>query len=68
MMDKLIIQKEIPKISSINRTIRLAPECFDAITNISKNTGVSFNKVVSQCLEFALNHIDEDLKKAPEEE
>lgn len=67
-MDELIIKKEIPKISSINRTIRMAPECFDSIMNISKNTGVSFNKVVSQCLEFALEHIDAELKKNPEEE
>jgi len=34
------------KMPSINRTIRISPECFEQITEISKNTGVSFNQVV----------------------
>ncbi|MEG2380173.1 MAG: ribbon-helix-helix domain-containing protein [Oscillospiraceae bacterium] len=58
-MDKLIIKKDEEKISSINRTIRIKPECFDKLMEISEKTGVSFNKIVNQCLEYALKNLEE---------
>lgn len=59
-MDKLVIKKESEKISSINRTIRIKPECFDKLMKISEKTGVSFNKIVGQCLDYALEHISDE--------
>ena len=58
-MKKLVIKSNEDKISSINRTIRIKPECFDKIMEISEKTGVSFNKVVNQCLEYALENLDD---------
>ena len=58
-MKKLIIKTESEKIKSINRTIRIKPECFDKIMEISENTGISFNKVVNQCLDYALENLEE---------
>ena len=59
-MDKFEINKEDGKISSINRTIRMKPEHFDRITELSEKTGVSFNKIVIQCIEYALENLRED--------
>ena len=58
-MGKLLIKKETEKIASINRTIRIKPKYFDKLMEISERTGVSFNKVVNQCLEYALENLEE---------
>jgi len=58
-MGKLIIKANEEKISSINRTIRIKPECFDKLMEVSEKTGISFNKVVNQCLEYALENLEE---------
>ena len=59
-MDKFKIVKDNEKISSINRTIRFKPELFERIEALQKKTGVSFNKICAQCIEFALSNMDED--------
>lgn len=53
------IQKEEEKISSINRTIRMKPEVFETLTQLSEESGVSFNKLVNQCIEYALANMKE---------
>ena len=58
-MGKLIIKNESEKISSINRTIRIKPDCFEKLMSLSEKHGISFNKVVNQCLEYALENLDE---------
>lgn len=50
------------KISSISRTIRLKAETFDKINELNLKTGVSFNKIVNQCIEYALANMEEDIK------
>lgn len=59
-MEKFTIKKEEDKISSINRTIRLKPESFDKLTELSEKNGISFNKVVNQCIEYALKNLAEE--------
>lgn len=54
------LEKDAEKISSINRTIRMKPDVFDKITALSDETGISFNKIVSQCLEYALNSMEKE--------
>lgn len=54
------ISKEDEKISSINRTIRLKPEVFEELMTLSEKTGVSFNKIVNQCIEYALSSMTKD--------
>ena len=58
-MDSFIIDTSDLKISSISRTIRMKVEVFDRINEINRKTGVSFNKIVNQCIEYALAHYDE---------
>jgi len=59
-MKKLVIKKDAEKISSINRTIRFKPEHFDVLMELSEKTGVSFNKIVNQCLDFAIENLAEE--------
>ena len=58
-MDYFCINQKNERISSINRTIRMKPELFERITELSERTGVSFNKIVNQCIAYALEHYQE---------
>ena len=57
------IEKSTNKISSINRTIRLKPEHFDKLMQLSKESGISFNGIVGQCIEYALKNLEKDNSK-----
>ena len=57
-MDKFVIKSDENKISSINRTVRFKPEHFEKLSELSEQSGISFNKVLTQCIEFALSHLD----------
>ena len=59
-MENFVIDKTDWKMSSISRTIRMKEETFDRINEINRQTGVSFNKIVNQCIEYALAHYDEN--------
>lgn len=59
-MEKIVIDKTDRKMSSISRTIRMKEETFDRINEINRQTGVSFNKIVNQCIEYALAHYDDE--------
>ena len=61
-MEKFKINKDEVKISSINRTIRIKPESFEKLMELSEKNNISFNKVINQCIEFALNNLEEDEK------
>lgn len=58
MSDVFEIRKDEEKIASINRTIRFKPELFDRMVLESEKAGVSFNKAVNQCIEYALDHME----------
>ena len=55
-MDQFTIDTSEKKMSSISRTIRMREETFDRINEINRRTGVSFNRIVNQCIEYALAH------------
>lgn len=57
-MEPFKLEKDAEKISSINRTIRMKPDVFEKITILSEETGLSFNKIANQCLEYALNNME----------
>lgn len=59
-MEAFKINTEEEKISSISRTIRMKVETFDKINEINQKTGVSFNKIVNQCIEYALKNMVEE--------
>lgn len=56
-MAKFKIDKEKLNSKSVNRTIRLKQETFNKLVEISENNGVSFNKIINECIEYALSHM-----------
>lgn len=56
-MAKFKIDKEKIKTVTINRTIRLKESTFNRLMELSKESGVSFNKVVCECIEYSLSHM-----------
>lgn len=58
-MKKFRIEKNVVKISSINRTIRLKPENFEKLMELSEKNNISFNRVINQCVEYALGNLEE---------
>lgn len=58
-MEHFIIKANGPRISSINRTVRFRPETFETLCALSETHGVSFNKLVNQCVEYALENLEE---------
>ena len=59
-MQPFRIDKNEEKISSVSRTIRMKSSTYDRIEELNIKTGVSFNKIVNQCLVYALNNYAED--------
>ena len=64
-MEKFRINLEDEKISSVSRTIRMKSETFDRINELNMKTGVSFNKIVNQCIEYALANYSGDEDSIP---
>lgn len=54
------IETEDERLSTVSRTIRMKTETFDRINELNLKTGVSFNKIVNQCIEYALENYEED--------
>ena len=59
-MGKFVIQKNTKPITSVNRTIRIKRETFDQLMDLSMKYDISFNKVLNQCLNYALENLQED--------
>ncbi len=59
-MQKFTVEKDAEKIASINRTIRLKPDHFEKLMELSAKSDVSFNKVVNQCIEYALRNLKDE--------
>ena len=58
-MDDFWIERAPEKLSSLSRTIRLDAALFERIMEESEKTGVSFNKIVNQCITYAFQHYRE---------
>lgn len=56
-MAKFKLDKEKLNAKSVNRSIRLKQETYAKLLEISKNNDVSLNKVISECIEYALSHM-----------
>lgn len=52
----------IKKPKSSNRTIRMPDDLIDKISRIAAEQDISFNQLVIQCCDFALEHLKENIK------
>ena len=50
----------IKKTTSSNRTVRMPDELIEKLSILSGNKGISFNQLVIQCCEFALEHLSNE--------
>ena len=66
-MDTFKIDTTDNRMSTISRTIRMKETTFDLINELNRQTGVSFNKIVNQCIEYALSHYEDAAKDAEAE-
>ena len=53
---------EIKKTSESNKTIRMPDSLIEKLKNLAKNNGVSFNQLVSQCCEYAIENLNQSNK------
>lgn len=44
----------------INKTFRLPKELVQELQTVAQNQGVSLNKLVQQCCEYALKNLDKE--------
>ena len=58
-MEYFEINSNKKKTESVNRTIRMTAKQFNQVMELSERTGVSFNKVIIQCISYALSHMKE---------
>ena len=49
----------IKKPTSSNRTVRMPDDLIEKISNLAAAQGISFNQLVIQCCEFALDHLSD---------
>ena len=53
----------IKKPTSSNRTIRMPDDLIETLGKLANEQGISFNQLVIQCCEFALEHLEKPDKK-----
>lgn len=51
---------EVKKTKSSNKTIRMPDELIEKLQSIADKNDISFNQLVVQCCEYALNDISKD--------
>ena len=56
MSDKIF---KIKKIQSSNKTIRMPDVLIEKLQTLADSNDISFNQLVVQCCEFALENMDE---------
>jgi len=56
-MAKFKIDKEKLNSKSINRSVRFDSKMYERLERLSVENGVSFNKIVKECIAYALSHM-----------
>lgn len=51
---------KVQKPKTVNKTFRLPKELVQELQTVAQNQGVSLNKLVQQCCEYALKNLDKE--------
>lgn len=51
---------KVQKPETVNKTFRLPKELVQELQTVAQNQGVSLNKLVQQCCEYALKNLDKE--------
>lgn len=58
---KFKIEPQLPKVEpSLNKTLRLKENLINQIQDIADKNNISFNYLVSQMLQYALDNLEEE--------
>ncbi|MBR2828821.1 MAG: hypothetical protein IKE70_06290 [Bacilli bacterium] len=61
-MDNFKLPKENDQ-KSVLKTIRLKYKLFEKIELLSKQNNISINRIINECIEFALDHFTDNTPK-----
>ena len=59
-MSAFVINPNAGKMTAINRTIRIRGDLFEKLSDLSEKHDITFNKLVNQCIEYALENLSDD--------
>lgn len=51
---------KVHKIEYVNKTFRMPHELVKALESVAQQKDVSLNQLVTQCCQYALDHLDTD--------
>lgn len=57
-MDKFVLITKGVKDCNNKSIIRLTPSCYEKVFNLKLKTGLSMRAILEQCVDFALDHLD----------
>ena len=57
-MDKFVLIGIGQKDSVNSSVVRVTPSCFDKLHSLKCSTGISMCKILEQCVDFALEHME----------
>lgn len=58
-MDKFVLIAEGSKDSQRKSVVKLTPDCYEKVYDLKCKTGISMRKILEQCVDFALEHLDD---------
>ena len=58
-MDKFVLIGKGKKDSRGKSVIQLTPSCYEKVFDLKLKTGLSMRKILEQCVDFALDHLDD---------
>ena len=58
-VEKLVIQQGEKGSNTLTRTIRISGSSYDEITKLAEKNHITFNNVVNQLIEYALNNVED---------
>lgn len=61
-MHKFIIPN-IEEENTITKTIRIRRSTANKLENLAVNNNITFNRLVNECIDYALQNMEEDTKK-----
>lgn len=59
-MDKFVLIGIGNKDSDNRSIMRVTPSCYSKVHALKQKTGLSMSKIIEQCVDFALEHMEDD--------
>lgn len=57
-MDKFVLITKGTHDSNNKSIVRIPPSCFERVLRLKRKSGIPMCRVIEQCVDFALDHMD----------